>query len=189
MRYIFVFVLGALLTATFSASAQEAYIAGGVGRSNWNMNCGPSGCNRTTTAFRVAAGYRFNRVVALEAFHFDFGRARSSDPSINGELGGTAQGAEAIVGWQFGDVEFAGKIGLASVHADYRPAPSSFYPAEHRTHTEPIAGAMLAYRFTPHLALRLDFDIVTVGLDTDRLFYYGRAADVSTVLLGVAYRF
>jgi hypothetical protein len=182
------YLLFAALLAGFSgASAQEAYIAGGVGRSSWNFDCGPAGCERNTTAYRLAAGYRFNRIVAVEAFWFDFGRARSSDSTLDGELGGRAAGAEALLGWQFGDVDLAGKIGLASVRADFRAAPGSFNRSARSTHTEVIGGAMAGYRIGP-LTLRLDVDIVTVALDSAGFFYF-RGADVTTVLLGAAYRF
>jgi hypothetical protein len=189
MRYAVACVLFVALQAAIpGASGQEIYVAGGVGRSNWNFDCGPTGCEHHTTAFRLAAGYRFNRIVAVEAFYFDFGRARSSDPSIDGDLGGKATGAQALVGWQFADFDVAGKLGLASVRVDYRPAPASFNTAERATHTEVIGGLMAGYRVAPSLTLRLDVDIVTVALNSEGVFY-SRGADVVTVLLGAAYRF
>jgi hypothetical protein len=65
----------------FGAAAQGAYVAGSGGRANWAYDCGPNGCQRGTTAWRGAVGYRFNSVVALEGLCFDFGRARSSSLS------------------------------------------------------------------------------------------------------------
>jgi hypothetical protein len=171
-----------------SAAAQEAYVAGGLGQSSWNFDCGPNGCDRTTNSWRVAAGYRFGKVVAVEGFYFNFRRARSSDASLDGELGGTALGVQALLGYQFGAVDFAGKVGLAQVRADFRPSPTSFDVATISNNTEFIGGLMGAYRFTPNLALRLDFDIVTVALNSAGLFY-SRGADVSTISLGLMYRF
>lgn len=170
------------------AVAQEAYVAGSAGQSNWNFDCGPAGCDRNTTAWRVAAGYRFNRVVAVEAFYADFGRARSSTSSLDGELSGQATGIEALVGWQFGAFEVAGKLGGASVRSDFRPAPGSFNVASTARHNEVIGGLMGAYRFSQNLSLRLDVDIVTVALDSFGIFY-SRGADVTTYLLGLAVRF
>lgn len=180
-------VLG-LQAVSFGAMAQEAYLAGGLGQSHWNFDCGANGCDRSTTAWRVAAGYRFNRIVAVEAFYFDFGRARSSTPSLDGQLRGTAAGAQALVGWQFGAFDVAGKLGLASVRSDFRPAPTSFDVATNTRHTELIGGLMGAYRFTPNVALRMDLDIVTVALDSNGVFY-SRGSDVVTVLLGAMFRF
>ena len=190
MRHLPALLLCGLLAAAFGACAQEAYVTGGVGRSNWNfIDCGASGCDRNKTAWRFAAGYRFNRLVAAEAFYFDFGRSRSSSPSLDGELRGRAGGAQALLGWQFSTFELAGKIGLASVRADFRPAPSNVGDTSARsTHTEVIAGVMAAYRVTPQLALRFDLDIVTVALSSD-LIFYSRGADVTTLLLGVKYGF
>jgi Outer membrane protein beta-barrel domain len=185
-RILAVFV--ALQAIAFSAFAQEPYLAASLGRSNWNMDCGPNGCERNTTSYRFAAGLRLNRVVAVEAFYVDLGRARSTDPSLDGELRGKAAGAEALVGWQFANVDLAGKIGFASVRADFRASPTSFDPSERQTHTELIGGAMLGYHLAPHLTLRLDLDLVTVALDSDRVFF-SRGANLSTLLLGLQYQF
>jgi hypothetical protein len=177
-----------LLGLAFGAAAQEAYLAGGLGRSNWNFDCGPRGCDRNTASWRVAAGYRFNRVVALEGFYSDYRRARSSDFTLDGELGGTAVGVQTLLGWDFGTAEVAGKIGLASIRADFRPAPTSTYSASQRSNSEVIGGLMVAYRLTPKLSIRLDADIVTVALNGDA-FFYSRGADVTTFTLGLMYRF
>jgi hypothetical protein len=170
------------------AAAQEAYGTGGAGRSSWAFDCGAGGCQRNTTAWRVAAGYRFNRVVALEAFYMDLGRARSSDFSLDGRLGATGAGAQALIGWQFGNVDLAGKIGLAGMRNDFRASPTSLYSSSTARHTELIGGLMGAYRITPNVALRMDVDIVTVALEGDFLFY-SRGSDVTTLMLGMMVRF
>jgi hypothetical protein len=165
------------------AAAQEAYLAAGLGISNSNFACGPTGCDRTTNSSRVAAGYRVNRIVAVEGFYSNFGRARSSDSSLDGELGGTALGVQALIG-QLGALDFAGKIGLTSVRSDFRPSATSRDVATVRHNIEVAYGFMGAYRFTPNLALRLDVDIVRVALDSTVIFY-SRGADVTTIMLGV----
>jgi len=170
-------------------AAQEAYIAAGLGSSNWNFDvCGTTGCDRSTSSWRVAAGYRFNRIVAVEGFYFNFRCARSSSFLFDGETCGTALGVQALLGYQFGAVDFAGKIGLAAVQSDFRPSPTSFDVAAVSRNTELSAGLMGAYRFTPNLALRLDIDIVTVALNSDGIFY-SKGADVTTIMLGVMVRF
>ena len=177
-----------LQALTFGSAAQEPYVAGGAGRSSWAFDCGPNGCQRGTTAWRVAAGYRFNRVVALEAFYFDFGRARSSDYLTDGSLGATGVGVQALIGWQFGEIDFAGKIGLAGMRNDFRASPTSSYSSVTVRRTELVGGVMGAYRLTPSLAVRMDVDILTVALDGDSI-YYARGSDARTVLLGVMFRF
>ena len=175
--------------AACGVAAQEAYIAGGLGSSNWSFSaCGATACDPTTGSWRVAAGYRFNRIVAVEGFYFNFGCARSSSVSLDGELCGTALGVQTLLGYQFGAVDFAGKIGLAAVQSDFRPSPTSFDVAAVSRNTELSAGLMGAYRFTPNLALRLDIDIVTVALNSDGIFY-SKGADVTTIMLGVMVRF
>jgi hypothetical protein len=171
-----------------AASAQEAYVAGSAGRSNWAYDCGPSGCQRNTGAWRVAAGYRFNRVVALEGFYSDLGRARSSDYSVNGRLGATAFGVETLLGWQFGDVELAAKLGLAGMRNDFRTESVNSSPSTSVHRTEFIAGVTGTYRVTPSVGVRLDADYVTVALNGDALFF-SRGSNVTTVLLGFMVRF
>lgn len=179
--------LGLAATAQ-PAAAQEAYVTGGIGSSHWNFECGPNGCDRRTTAWRAAAGYRFNRVVALEAFYSDFGRARSSTPGLDGRFGATAAGAQVLAGWQFGAFDIAGKLGGASVHSDFDPAPTSFDVKMSRRHTELIGGLMAGWRFTPNVGVRLDLDIVTAALDSNGIFY-SRGSDIVTVIAGVLVRF
>jgi hypothetical protein len=178
----------AMQAVACGALAQGAYVAGGAGQSRWNFDCGPNGCDRSTTAWRLAAGYRFNRIVAVEAFYYDFGRARSSTASLDGTFGASASGAEVLAGWQFGEFEVAGKIGAASVRSDFRPAATSFDVAQRARHAELIGGLMSAYRFTPNMAARLDVDIVTAALDSNGV-YYSRGSDIVTVIAGVMIRF
>jgi hypothetical protein len=170
------------------ASAQVPYVVGSAGRSDWAYDCGPSGCQRNTAAWRVAAGYRFNRVVALEGFYFDLGRARSSDYSVNGRLGATAFGAQTLLGWQFGEAELAAKLGLAGMRNDFRSEAPNSAPSTSVHRTEFIAGVMATYRVTPSVGVRLDADYVTVALNGDALFY-SRGSNVTTVLLGLTMRF
>jgi len=189
MRRLSMWLLAlALQGIAFGAVAQEAYAVGSAGRSNWAIDCGPGSCQRSTSAWRVAAGYRFNRVVALEAFYADFGRARSSDFLLDGSLGATGAGVQTLIGWQFGDFDFAGKIGAARMRNDFRASPTSAYPSAAVHRNELIGGLMGAYRITPNLAVRLDVDIVTVALDGDFVFY-ARGSDVTTLMLGLMFRF
>jgi hypothetical protein len=171
-----------------TASAQAAYVVGSAGRSDWAYDCGPSGCERNTGSWRVAAGYRVNRVVAVEGFYFDLGRARSSDYSVNGKLGATAFGVQTLVGWQFGDVELAAKLGLAGMKNDFRAEAVNSAPSTGVHRTEFIAGVTGAYWLTPSVGVRLDADYVTVALNGDALFY-SRGSNVTTVLLGLTMRY
>ena len=165
-------------------AAQEAYIAAGLGSSNWNFDvCGTTGCDRSTSSWRVAAGYRFNRIVAVEGFYSNFGCARSSSVSLDGDLCGTALGVQALLGYQFGAVDFAGKVGLAGVRYDYHPSAASFNRSSVSRSTEPNFGLMGAYRFTPNLALRLDVDSPPAEL------FFTSGANVHTITLGVMYGF
>jgi hypothetical protein len=182
-------LIGLALTVMVSAAAaQEPYLVGSVGQSYWNFDCGTNGCDRSTTAWRAGAGIRFNRIVAAEAFYYDFGRARSSDFSLDGKLRGTAVGLQALVGWMTTSYEVAGKLGLASVRSDFKPSPTSFDIAETNRHNELIGGLMFGYRFTKNLGVRLDVDLVTVALDSNGVFY-SRGSDVTSAVLGLSLHF
>lgn len=177
-----------LLAMGGAARAQEPYVAASAGQSSWNFDCGPTSCDRTGNTWRAAAGVRFNRIFAVEAFLLDLGRTRSSQPGIDGDWRARAPGVQALIGWQTRGFDLAGKIGLASVRTQFSAAPASFSVSETRTNSELIGGVMLGYHFTGHLALRFDFDIVTVALDSYGVFY-SRGADVSTASLGLAWHF
>jgi hypothetical protein len=171
-----------------SAAAQPAYAAGAAGRTNWSYECGPAGCARDATAWRVAAGYRFNGVLALEAFFFDLGRARSSDFSVDGTLGASGVGVQSLIGWHIGDFEFAAKLGLAEMSNDFRASPTSAYASTRVHRKELVAGWMGSYPLSPELSIRFDMDFLTVALDGDAIFY-SRGSDLRSTTLGLSYRF
>jgi hypothetical protein len=178
----------ALQAMAAGAAAQEAYVTGGGGRSSWTLDCGPSGCDRGPAAWRLGAGYRFNRAVAVEGFYVDFGRARSSEFSLDGTLSAAGLGVQGLFGWPIGDVDLAGKIGLVSLRNEFRAAGNSSYASSSLRRSELIGGLVGAWRVTPTLSIRLDLDIVTVALDGDTI-YYARGSDVTAVTLGLMVRF
>jgi hypothetical protein len=171
-----------------STAAQPAYVAGSAGSTQWSYDCGPAGCARDSRAWRLAAGYRFNGVLALEAFYFDFGRARSSDYAVDGALGASGAGVQSLIGWHFGDFEFAAKIGLADLANDFRASPTSSYASTRVHRKELVAGWMGSYPLSPDVSIRFDIDFLTVALDGDALFY-ARGSNLRSTTLGLAYRF
>jgi hypothetical protein len=116
------------------------------------------------------------------------GRARSSDYSVNGRLGATGFGVETLLGWQFGEVELAAKLGLAGLRNNFHSDATPSAPSTNVHRTEFIAGLTGTYRVTPSVGVRLDADYVTVALNGDALFY-SQGSNVTTVLLGLMVRF
>lgn len=177
-----------LLAPALEAQSQGFYVAGGAGASRWTYDCGAAGCDRAPATWRVAAGYRLNAVVAFEAFRIDFGRARSSDFSTDGTLAGRGLGVQTLVGWDFGPVEAAGKIGWARMRNRFEAAPTSTYASQTVTSNEAIGGFTMAWHVTPALAIRFDADIVSVVLNGD-LLGYSRGSDAVSYMLGAMLRF
>jgi len=183
-----VVVAATCLVGATLAQAQSFHVAASVGRADWSdLDC-DGGSDRNTTAFRVAAGAWFNRVVGAEAFAMDMGTARSSDYWLDGKLRGRALGAVALLGWRAERFDIAGKLGVASVHSRFSAAATSGWPSESKRSTEPVGGMMLAVRATPQLSVRFDYDVMTVAL-IGGVYLYGRGADVHTLSLGASYAF
>lgn len=177
-----------LLARLPDARADGLYLTGSAGQAHWGLDCGNAGCSRNPGAWRVAAGWQLNRVVAFEAFHIDLGRARSSDFSTDGTLAARGPGVQALVGWDFGAFGMAGKIGVARLRIAFDAAPTSSYTSQRLHSNEVIGGFVLAWHATPNLSVRFDADIVTVALNGDAL-YYSRGGDVVTSTLGMVLRF
>lgn len=177
-----------LLAPVPDARAQGLYLTGSAGQAHWGLDCGSAGCSRNPGAWRVAAGWQLNHVVALEAFQIDLGRARSSEFMTDGTLAASGPGVQALVGWDFGNFGMAGKIGLARLRIAFDAAPTSSYASQRLHSNELIGGLVLAWHATPKLSVRFDADIVTVALNGDAL-YYSRGGDVVTSTLGLALRF
>jgi len=73
------------LPAAAQMSMSSVYIGGGVGQSKFKDGCtGVAGfgvsCDDKDTAFRLFAGYQFNRYIAAEAGWTDLGKAKASGP-------------------------------------------------------------------------------------------------------------
>lgn len=177
-----------LLAPVPDARAEGLYLAGSAGSAHWSLDCGGNGCARDPGAWRLAAGWRLNPVVAFEAFYLDLGRARSSEASTDGTLAASGLGVQTLLGWDFGSVALAGKIGVARMRIAFDAAPTSLYGSERVRRNELVGGLAAAWHATPRLSFRFDADIVTVALNGDALFY-SRGADVVTATLGAMLRF
>jgi len=68
--------LAALLAASFGGASAQVYVGGALGLTHVDCPANVANCDAADMGFKGTVGYRLNRVVALEASYFDFGKSK-----------------------------------------------------------------------------------------------------------------
>jgi OOP family OmpA-OmpF porin len=72
-------VLASLLAVAAVGAQAQAYIGGGIGMSEVNLDCdGSTSCDKSDTGYKIYGGYKFHPMAALEVGYIDFGKASAS---------------------------------------------------------------------------------------------------------------
>jgi hypothetical protein len=175
--------------ARAQAPVQGPYVGAGGGFSLWEINL-DCGCDDTGTALRLGAGWRFNRILALEAVYLDLGRATPSGSALIGDFRARAAGLVLLIGGQVGNTDIAGKVGMARVSTRWEARPGSISPSARRSSNEPLLGFMVGHWIAPNLAVRFDIDYTQIDAPVDvPVWFFSQDPDVTTVTFGVSYRF
>jgi OmpA-OmpF porin, OOP family len=104
-------VLASLLAVASLGAQAQAYIGGGLGMSEVNLDCGgTTSCDKSDTGYKIYAGYKLNPMLALEAGYIDFGKAKFS--GYEGPLFVT------------GDIKSHGFTFAAAIRGNFTPALS-----------------------------------------------------------------
>jgi OOP family OmpA-OmpF porin len=165
-------VAGAVSAQTPSLSS--AYIGGTIGQAEYKDGCaGIAGCDEKDTAWRLLAGYQFNRYFAAEIGYHNLGEASAPAGSVEGtawELVGI--GAYPIID----KLSVYGKLGV------YRGELEA--PGAEETNTDLTYGAGLQYDVLKNVGVRGEWQ---------RYSKMGGGAigetDVDVLSVGVVYRF
>lgn len=186
MRFRNIACAAALALAGFSGTAQSqgwmrssqelgAYVGVGVGGAEARDLCsavtsvGATSCDEKDRTWKVSAGYRFHRNVALEAGYADLGKFTAGIGTVSLRADVTAFEMLAVgiipVSQAF---SIYGKAGLARWDIDGTVTGTTFTSSDRGTDFTFGAGAQ--YDFTPNLGGRVewqrytDLDIDTIGV-------------------------
>ena len=167
-------VLGAAaaLLAAGAASGADFSVGAGAGTDRGRVDCVASfACDRSSTHWKLFAGYQLSRVVDIQGVWFDAGHFQGGDTTPLGtEFGGTFKvsgfGLTGGYRWEFAPSwSVAGRAGFASVRTRFDYANSAFGSAS-KTTIQPLFGIGLGYAITPSARLSLDYDATRFKVHT-----------------------
>jgi OOP family OmpA-OmpF porin len=181
-------LIGMLLGAFFSlASAQESgfYLGGSVGQSMLRQWCDPPtlACEDKDTAWKLLAGYQFNRYLGVEGSYIDWGEVTgttlgSVDVAAEQQGYGIAATGSLPLGPQFSVFAKLGVIFVQQETKRLRPNPSTV----ERDETEMQYGFGAKYRLARNWAIRGEWEFTDKRQDETTI----RAQLIS---IGAEYRF
>ena len=177
----------AALIGTGPVAAADFSVGVGAGPDQGRVDCVASfPCDRSSTGWKLFAGYQVSQAVDLQAVWFDAGRFKGGDTTPLGtEFGGTFKvsgfGLTAGYRWEFAPAwSLAGRAGIAAMRTRFDYANPAFDSAS-KTTVQPLLGLGLAYAVTPSVRLSLDYDVTRFKVHTTRgqLQMLGLAAQYS----------
>jgi hypothetical protein len=162
-------------TAHAQASPGNGYLSLGGGGSSWSVDCADTlRCDRSSSALRLAAGWRLGGGLAVEAVYLGLGKTTASVNTgfgvVNAELKGTAAGGGvAFFAPLSSSLELSTRLGAASVSAktqgNLAGGPNINTGSERKTKL--YAGLGLAWNFTPAMQLQMHYDSTRVEIFDD----------------------
>jgi OOP family OmpA-OmpF porin len=189
-------LLAGLLSAfTLPALADNFYVFGDVGQGKMEIDAtNDFTLSKSSTTFSIGAGYDFNKFVAVEVAYRDLGDIKDKgvyfdgvdDYTYRSKLSATALQASVLGKLPISDdFNLFGRVGLASIDADYRgtasyadgnnPAPDTSSESK----TRALIGVGASYSITPQIALRAEYNQYAKWDDTK----------LSAVTVGATYSF
>jgi hypothetical protein len=165
MRQLCIAATAAILltAAPHLRAADGPYIAAGYAVTGFKTLCDGDACDRHDGGFRAAAGWGFAKYLTVEALylhagHFVAGNVTSDGTAFHGTAKVTGYGG--TVGFEIPlprGLSLGGRLGGASMKADFRPGPAPAI-AGGMTTTQLLAGVTARWQFADHWSLRADWD-------------------------------
>ena len=163
MRYVLAGI-GLMCGTSFAAAAEGWYVGGNMGQAEFGDCAAGATCDLRDSAYKVYAGLRFSRHLALEAGYADLGKstAVASGAIVDSKPRGAA--AHLVAAWPLGDLSILGRVGL--IYGDTKVTGGGNIRNDKGTRLAWGAGAH--YDLARHFAVRLEWERFRfAGLDVD----------------------
>ncbi|MBL8269993.1 outer membrane beta-barrel protein [Steroidobacter sp.] len=184
-----------LLAASPAAMAMDPslrgwYIGGGIGQATVELedNDSLADFDGDDTGYKFIFGYRIIDWVAVELNYAQYGEAQDEIFGFTVENEFTALSLSALGMLPLGNFDLFGRLGVANVEGDFRIVnlPGG---ADSDDNIEPMFGVGVQYRPTPHLGIRVEYELIQLGFDDDDDDERDGDDWVDMVSLGVTYKF
>lgn len=173
-----------LLSAGAMAQSTNFYVAGDVGAGHINYNCsGVSNCDKNDVSYKLLGGYSFGNGLALELGYASFGKETGhyAGYSIKVEAYGPFVGVayQLPLNSRWG-ADF--RLGVIDMTTKSTAASAGVSSSDDESHGAVYAGVGLAYALNRQLQ-------ITGGIDFSQAEYGGDDASVSSLAVGLRYKF
>jgi OmpA-OmpF porin, OOP family len=160
-----------------SPSLSSAYIGATIGQSEFKFDCGVGeSCDTKDTAWRILAGYQFNRNLAAEIGYHNFGAAKFTGPGFDEKVEGSAWELVGIGAFPLGNA-FAVYGKLGGYYGKFEGGGAS------DTNTGLTFGIGGQFDVARNIGLRLEWQRYNDMGENDA------KADVDVMSFGIVYRF
>jgi OOP family OmpA-OmpF porin len=172
-------------------SLSSAYIGGGIGQSKAKDGCDAIGvatsCDDKDTAWRVFAGYQFNRNIAAELGYADLGKIGFSVGALgSGEVKATAWDLSAIGLWPVANqFSIFGRLGFYNAETKI----SGVIGGGKKRTTDLTFGLGVQYDFTRNFGVRGEWQRYSDVKSHSDLFGTNGKSDVDVLGVSLVYRF
>lgn len=184
-------LLAAAMGIAAPAMAQNWYVGGSLGQSNYSLDECIGQCDKTDFGFKVFGGYMFTPNIGAELAYGDYGKAKvnvdvMTPIGVVNALGeGQADGFSAfLVGnYPIDQFNLFAKVGMSFLNTKLEVTVPNFGSAEEDDDSAEFAwGLGVSYNFTKNLAVRGEFEQLRWKLQDvdDRLNFWS---------IGVQYTF
>ncbi|WP_374535758.1 outer membrane beta-barrel protein [Chitinimonas taiwanensis] len=167
--------LAAALSAP--ALANDLYIGADIGRSDIEVDAGNGfTVSKDSTSFAVFGGVQFHKNFAAELAYRDLGELKSGNAKLSAyALQASLLGSLPVSN----EFSLLGRVGLASINAEYRESGFGYSYSEDSSETKPFFGVGARYAVNKQLGIRAEYNQYAEIEDTT----------ISTMTVGVDYRF
>jgi OOP family OmpA-OmpF porin len=171
-------------------SLRGLYIGGGIGEATVEIedNDSLADFKGDDTGYKFILGYRFIDWLAVELNYARYGEVQDEllGFSVQNEL--TALSVSALGMLPLGDFDLFGRAGIANVESDFRIVnlPGAIDSGDE---IEPMFGIGVQYRPLPNLAIRAEWELISLDYDDNGADERDGDDWVDMLSLGVTYKF
>jgi OOP family OmpA-OmpF porin len=183
----------AALALPTAALAEGPYVFVGAGKTKTDVQHSAvypgftGSIDDSDTGWKLGAGYRFHRNVAVELSYADLGEAKGSGTvgaqSLTGTVEASAIAISAVGILPINDaVSLTGRLGMASWDSEAKGTLGSTAVSDKDSGTDPVFGIGARYSFSKNVAARVEWDRYA-DIDDEG------PSDVDLLSVGVVFQF
>lgn len=168
-------IFGSLIALLAGVAQASPYVTGSFGSSTVDACSGGSGCDDSSTGFKILGGYKINPNIAVEAGYFNFGKASAGFETLKA----TGLGIGAAFHFDTGsDFIVFGRLGVADMEAKASDPTGSISDSSNQLY----GGIGLGYKLSATTTIDASYDF-------SKIDFFGGEFDVNMFSVGLTFSF